>query len=169
MLMTREQLAADIETYHGMVYRFAYGCTGNRFDADDVTQDTFIRLYQYKKLFSSDEHKKAFLLRVTANLCNDMRKSAWFRKCIDLDENIPANESPECGISKDDENILQDYILKLKQKYRAVIFLHYYEDYTTAEIAKILKIPESTVTTRLSRARSQLKTQLNANKEVFCI
>ena len=169
MPMTKEQLTADIEAYHGMIYRFAYGCTGNRFDADDITQDTFVRLYQYKKLFSSDEHKKAFLLRVTANLCKDMRKSAWFRKRIDLDENIPANESPECSISKDDENTLQEYILELKQKYRAVIFLHYYEGYTTAEIAKIIKVSESTITTRLSRARNQLKTQLNANKEVFCI
>ena len=167
--MTREQLTADIETYHGMIYRFAYACTGNRFDADDITQDTFIRLYQYKKLFSSDEHKKAFLLRVTANLCKDMRKSAWFRKRIDINDNIPASESPENDISMEDENTLQEYILELKPKYRAVIFLHYYEDYSTAEIAKTLSIPESTVTTRLSRARSQLKTQLVTKKEVFCI
>jgi len=167
--LTREQLAADIETYHSMVYRFAYGCTGNRFDADDITQDAFIRLYQYKKLFSSEEHKKAFLLRVSANLCKDMRKSAWFRKRIDLNDNIPAGENSECDMSKEDENTLQEYILELKPKYRAVIFLHYYEEYTTAEIAKTLKIPESTVTTRLSRARSQLKTQIVTKKEVFCI
>jgi len=165
--MTREQLAADIEIYHSMIYRFAYGCTGNRFDADDITQDAFIRLYLYKKLFSSDEHKKAFLLRVTANLCTNMYKSAWFRKRIDLNDNIPVNENPESGISKDDEITLQNYILELKQKYRAVIFLHYYEGYTTAEIAKTLKIPESTVTTRLSRARSQLKTKIITDKEIF--
>jgi len=169
MSMTREQLAADIETYHCMIYRFAYGCTGNRFDADDITQDAFIRLYQYKKLFSSDEHKKAFLLRVTANLCKDMRKSAWFRKRIDINDNIPASESSENDISMEDENTLQEYILELKPKYRAVIFLHYYEDYSTAEIAITLNIPESTVTTRLSRARSQLKTQLVTKGEIFCI
>ena len=165
--MTREQLSADVEIYHNMIYRLAYGCTGNRFDAEDITQDTFVRFYLYKKPFSSDEHKKAFLLRVTANLCKNMHKSAWFRKRVDLNDDIPVSESPECDISKDNENTLQNYILELKQKYRAVIFLHYYEGYTTAEIAKTLKIPESTVTTRLSRARGQLKTKIVTNKEIF--
>jgi len=66
--MTREQLSADIATYHDMVYRLAFSCTGNRFDADDITQDAFMRLYMYKKSFSDDVHKKAFLIRVTTLL-----------------------------------------------------------------------------------------------------
>ena len=166
--MTREQLSADIAAYHDMVYRLAFSCTGNRFDADDITQDAFMRLYMYKKSFSDDEHKKAFLIRVTTNLFKDMRKSAWFRKRTELDESIPAKD----GIgdeNKEIESTLCDYILELKPNYRAVIYLHYYEGYTTAEIAKILKIPESTVTTRLSRAREKLKTQINGNREVFCL
>jgi len=167
--MTREQLNTDIEAYHSMVYRLAYGCTGNRFDADDITQDAFIRLYQYKKAFSNNEHKKAFLIRVTVNLCKDMQKSAWFRKRTDLSDSIPVSESSDNSLAKcEDESILQEYILELKPKYRVVIFLHYYEGYTTAEIAKILSIPESTVTTRLSRARNQLKTQLITKKEIYC-
>jgi RNA polymerase sigma-70 factor (ECF subfamily) len=101
---------------------------------------------------------------VTVNLCKDLRKSAWFRKRADLDENIPAPDSLD-----ENESVLREYIKELKPNYRAVVFLHYYEGYTTAEIAKMLRIPESTVTTRLSRARSQLKTQLITNKEVFCL
>ncbi|MDR2572235.1 MAG: RNA polymerase sigma factor [Oscillospiraceae bacterium] len=161
--MTGEQLNADITTYHNMVYRLAFGCMGNHFDADDVTQDVFIRLYRYKKAFTDDTHKKAFLIRVTVNICKDIRKSAWFRSRAEMDDNIPAAES-----ISEDESQLCEYIRSLKPNYRAVVFLHYYDGYTTAEIAKILRIPESTVTTRLSRARTNLKTQLISNKEVYC-
>ena len=168
--MDREQLNTDIETYHKMVYRLAYSCTGNRFDAEDITQDTFIRLYRYKKDFSGDDHKKAFLIRVTVNLSKDMQKSAWFRKRTELNNQIHANENPgEKLIEKENEKTLQEYILALNPKYRAVIFLHYFEDYSTAEIAKTLNIPESTVTTRLSRARGHLKTEITNMKEIYCI
>jgi len=164
--MTHEQLNADIAEYHKMVFRLAFSCMGNRFDADDVTQEVFIRLYRQKKTFSGEEHKKAFLIRVAVNICKDMQKSAWFKKRVPLDENIPADNIPD---ESKNEEILQEYIKELKPKYRAVVFLHYYEGYSTAEIAKILKTPESTITTRLSRARNYLKTQLITNKEVYCL
>ena len=166
--MTREQLNADIEAYHYMIYRLAYGCLGNRFDAEDITQEAFIRLYRYKKDFSSNEHKKAFLIRITVNLCKDMQRSAWFRKRGELPDNIQANDNPgERLMEIENETILQEYILALKPKYRAVIFLHYYEGYTTAEIAKMLGSPESTITTRLGRARNQIKTQIITNGEIY--
>jgi len=166
--MTHEQLNADIAEYHGMVFRLAFSCMGNRFDADDVTQEVFIRLYRYKKTFSGDEHKKAFLIRVTVNICKDMQKSAWFKKRVPLDENIPASNTSGEN-ENENEGILQEYINELKPKYRAVVFLHYYEGYSTSEIAKMLKTPESTITTRLSRARNYLKSQLISNKEVYCL
>jgi len=157
--MTAEQLSIDIENYHNMVYRLAFGCLGNRFDADDVTQDVFIKLYRHKKPLLCDEHKKAFLVRTTVNQCKDIHKSAWFRKRTELDESLPVHDNfDEC------EYELSEYIQKLKPHYRAVIFLHYYEGYTTSEIAKMLNVTQSTVTTRLSRARNQLKTQLITNK-----
>jgi RNA polymerase sigma-70 factor (ECF subfamily) len=155
--MTQKQLCADIDEYRVMVYRLAFACTGNHYDADDVTQDAFMRLYQYNKPFASDEHKKAFLIRMTSNLCKDIQKSAWFRKRTELDENMAASKNDDIN---DEEDALRKCILDLKPKYRSVIFLHYYEGYSTAEIAKIMHISESAVTTRLSRARSQLKTQL---------
>jgi len=161
--MTHEQLSADVSVYRSMVYRLAFGCMGNRFDADDITQEVFIKLCKNKKLFNNEEHKKAFLLRVTVNLCKNLQKSAWLRKRSDLDENIPA---ADCF--RDSENILGEYILKLKKNYRAIIHLYYYEGYSVTETAKILKISESSVTTRLNRARTQLKTQLLNDKEVLC-
>jgi RNA polymerase sigma-70 factor (ECF subfamily) len=155
--MTQKQLCADIDEYRVMVYRLAFACMGNHYDADDIAQDTFMRLYQYSKPFASDEHKKAFLIRVTTNLCKDVQKSAWFRKRSELDENIAASKIDDIN---DEEDALRKCILDLKSKYRSVIFLHYYEGYSTAQIAKIMRISESTITTRLSRARSQLKTRL---------
>jgi RNA polymerase sigma-70 factor (ECF subfamily) len=89
-----------------------------------------------------------------------MHKSAWFRKRTVLDDNLAADDC----FSKS-ENLLRDYVLRLKPNYRAVIFLFYYEGYSTAEIADILKMSDTAVTTRLSRARNQLRTELINNKE----
>jgi len=161
--MTHEQLSADITAYRSMVYRLAFGCMGNRFDADDVAQEAFIRLYKNKKIFNDEDHKKAFLLRVTVNLCKNLQKSAWLRKRTELDENIPAEDC-----FSEYEEILGDHILKLKPNYRAIIYLYYYEGYPVAEIAAILKISISAVTTRLNRARNQLKAQLINDKEALC-
>ena len=158
--MTKEELSNDVATYRQLIYRFAFSCTGNRFDADDVVQDTFLKLYQHKKSFTDEEHKKAFLLRVASNKCKDLFKSAWFRKRAPLDESIPANDC----LNKS-ENILRDYVLQLKPNYRAVIYLFYYEGYTVAKTANILKMSETAVTTRLSRAREKLKIELINNKE----
>jgi len=133
---------------------------GNRFDAEDIVQDTFLRLYQYKKPFSDEDHKKAFLLRVASNLCKDFRKSAWFNKRATLDDNTPADDC-----FSDSEGVLREYVLRLKPNYRTVIFLFYYEGYTVKEIAGILKMSETAVTTRLNRARSQLKRELAENEE----
>jgi len=160
--MTHEELNADVKTYRAVVYRLAFGCTGSRFDAEDITQEVFLKLYQHKKSFNDEEHKKAFLLRVTINLCKNLQKSAWLKKRADLDESLSYN-----GRFNENESVLRDYILGLKPNYRAVIFLFYYEGYSAAETAKLLKISESAVTTRLSRARNLLKTQLINDREVF--
>jgi len=161
--MTHEQLSADVSVYRNMVYRLAFGCTGNRFDADDIAQEVFIKLCKNKKPFNDEEHKKAFLLRVTVNLCKNLQKSAWMRKRSELDESLPAD-----NCFRDSENILGEYILKLKPKYRAIIYLYYFEEYTVTETAAIAGISESAVTTRLNRARNQLKTHLIDDKEAIC-
>jgi RNA polymerase sigma-70 factor (ECF subfamily) len=160
--MTHEQLSTDVKVYRGMVFRLAFGCTGSRFDADDVTQEVFLKLFRQEKPFNDAEHKKAFLIRVTINLCKNLQKSAWRRKRGELGEN--ASYYSNFG---DDESVLREYVLGLKPNYRAVIFLFYYEGYSVAETARLLKISESAVTTRLNRARSILKTQLTNDREVF--
>jgi len=139
---------------------------GNRHDAEDVTQEAFLRFYRHKKPFTDEEHKKAFLIRVAVNLCKDLQKSAWFRKRTGPVEEFSVSQS--LSESNVDEAFLREQILKLKPNYRAVIFLFYYEGYTAAETAKILKISETAVTTRLNRARNQLRTQLfNERNEIY--
>jgi len=158
--MTQEQFSIDVTAYHRTIFRLAFNCLGSRSDAEDIVQDTFLKLYQYKKPFNDEEHKKAFLLRTASNLCKDLLKSAWFRRRTALDENIPADND----FSKSEE-VLSEYILRLKHKYRCVIFLFYYEGYSVKEIAVILKMSETSVTTSLNRARNQLKKELSDNEE----
>jgi len=160
--MTHEQLSADVRTFRGSIYRLAFGCTGNRFDADDVAQETFLKLYECKKDFKDAEHKKAFLIRVAINLCKNLKKSSWHKNRAELDEDSPAS-----GCFNESERVLREYIMRLKPAYRAVIYLYYYEGYSAAEVAKILKITETAVTTRLDRARGQLKTLLINDEEVI--
>jgi len=155
--MTRDELTADVAAYRGMVYRLAFGCTGSSFDADDISQEVFLRLYKHKKPFNDGEHKKAFLIRITINLCKNLQKSAWVKRraAAGLDENMRTGD-----YFNETEITLREYVLQLKPKYRAVVYLFYYEGYSAAETAKILKISETAVTTRLSRARNQLRAQL---------
>ena len=168
MNLTHEQLNADVAEYRAAVFRLAFGCTGSRFDADDIAQEVFFKLYKYEKPFKDDEHKKAFILRVTVNLCKNLQKSAWFNKRTDYENYKETFKSAPDSVYyavNEQESELRETILQLNPKYRAVIYLFYYEGYTAAETAKILKISESNVTTRLNRARNQLKTQLINNKE----
>lgn len=158
--ITNEELNKAVAAYHNTVYRLAFGCMGNRFDAEDITQEAFLRFYTSREFFNGAEHEKAFLIRVTINLCKNLHKSAWFRKRAPFDETLPIS-----GGINEDESILREYILRLKPAYRAVIFLYYYEGYSVAETAKILKISEGSVKMRLNRARGQLKTSLIKDKE----
>ena len=150
--MNESSLGYYIEKYHATVFRVAYSYVKCREDSEDIAQEAFLRLYNSNAEFSTDENVKAWLIRVTANLAKDMLKSSWFKGRTELDRDIP------CESIK--EEILLDCIHRLKPEYCTVILLFYYEGYSVKEIGDILKITSSLVTTRLSRARKQLKTML---------
>lgn len=133
--------------YRDDVYRLAVNYTHNPQEAEDVCQTVFLKLLEQEKLTPGKE--KAWLMQVTANQCRSLLRSSWWKHTVSLDETVPA---PSVGM---DETI--QAVLGLPPKYRVVIYLRYYEEYTTGEIAKLLKIPASTVTTRLARGREQLK------------
>ena len=83
------EASAVIEKYSDMVYRLAYARTGSRHDADDVYQEVFLRYFRKKPVFDSEEHRRAWLLRVTVNCSNTFLSSAWHRRTVGLPEDLP--------------------------------------------------------------------------------
>ena len=127
------------------VYRVALHNTANFSDAEDVTQEVFVKLLETNKAFRDSEHLKAWLIRVTINLCRDKTKKSSRETLV---ENVFPNKPNE-----DKSEVLE--------KYRNAIYLHYYEGYTAKEIGKILDAKESTVLSWLSRGRDALRKELD--------
>lgn len=136
--------------YRDDVYRLAVNFTKNAQEAEDVSQNVFLKLMEQDDLTPGKE--KAWLMQVTANECRSLLRSAWWKRSVPLDETILAPAYQR------DETV--QVVLKLPPKYRVVLYLHYYEGYTAAEIGRLLKLPVSTVTTRLSRGREMLRDKL---------
>ena len=132
------------------VYRLALSYTRNAQEAEDVCQTVFLKLMEQEHITPGQE--KAWLMQVTANECRNLLRSSWWRKTTDLEEAMPV-PSPQYS------DVFQ-VVMGLKPKYRVVVYLRYYEEYTTQEIGQLLKISQSAVTTRLNRARRMLKEQL---------
>jgi RNA polymerase sigma-70 factor, ECF subfamily len=151
-LRTDDFIIEVIEKYSDTLLRVCFSYMKNMNDAEDLTQDVFIKLMEKKPSFQSGEHEKAWLIRVAINLCKNRLKTAWFRKTLPLDE-IAYNFTPK-------ENTVVNAVLKLPAKFRGIILLYYFEGYNIAEIAGILGQKESTIGSHLHRARKLLKTNL---------
>lgn len=151
---TPEQL---IRAHGSTVYRLAYAQTRSRHDADDVFQEVFLRVAQHRPIFDSDEHAKAWLLRVTLNCLKSHWRTAWRRHDVPLDERIPF-PAPE-------ERALDEALRQLAPKYRAAVHLFYYEGYSAEEIARMTGEKPSTIRTRLTRARAQLRDLLKGERD----
>ena len=137
------------------MYRVAYGFFGRGTDAEDVVQETFMRYMRFDGEFASDEHVKAWLIRVALNVCKDMAKSAEMaRRGASLDE------VPEPAAPAEEYDATLEVVLQLPPKYRDVVLLYYYRGYTAAEIAKMLDKPASTIRNLLSEARGMLRDRL---------
>lgn len=138
-----------IEKYSDMLIRISYSYMKNLSDAEDISQDVFIKLLEKKPSFENTEHEKAWLLRITMNLCKDKLKSAYFKKTAPL-------EGDFIHVTKEDNEIIEA-VLGLPLKYRSIVLMYYYEDYSISQVANILNLKESTVGSQLSRARKLLK------------
>lgn len=152
-----------VELYSAMLYRLAFSGTGNVCDAEDIVQTVFLKLLKYSKKFNSEEHRKAWLLKVTVNEIKLFRRSAWFRKHA-------GNELPEISDGTDiqteaENKLVYDAVMKLKQEQRMVIMLYYYYQYSSADISVMTRIKEETVRTRIKRARKKLKDILKEDFE----
>ena len=134
-----------------MLFRVCFSYMKNVAEAEDVVADVFVKLLSVNKKFDSTEHEKAWLLRASINLCKDRLKH-WWQGRVDIDE---------CDFLKSKDEISGDEtlkaILQLPERYKGVIYLYYYEGYSSAEIAQMLKKPRSTILNHLSEARKVLK------------
>lgn len=146
------------DKYIDTVYRLALSRTKSREHAEDISQDVFVKLMQNKKKFESEEHLKAWLLRVTINLTKDLFSSHWYRTTDELDENITYEATESNGV--------YDAVMALPQKYRTVIHLHYFEGYRVEEIALITNSTAGTVKSQLHRGREMLKNIMEEGEKV---
>ena len=151
---TKENKSEIIEKYFDMIYKLALSQTKDVHHAEDVTSDVFLKFMQSDKPFESEEHIKAWLIRVTINSSKSVFSSSWFRKTEPISETLAAAEVTE------EESDVYLAVMALPQKYRAVLHLFYYEDFSVAQISEYLKINESTVKSQLSRGRNLLKESL---------
>ena len=143
----------------GSVWRLALAQTGSKEDAEDVYQDVFLRLAQSATEFSSQEHLKAWLLRVAVNRCHDVARLRSRRPAVPLDS-MPFEPSDAGPLSPDEVRALWEAVGELPESMRVVIHLYYQEGYSGKEIAGLLGLEPSTVRTRLQRARAQLTISL---------
>lgn len=150
--MEHKEIVHLFETYAEDVFRLALSYLHNRQDAEDVCQSVFMKLMNYKKPLQARK-EKSWLLTCTANACKDHLKSFWRKNVVELDDSMV--------FPNDMDKDIWEAVCSLAPKYRVVVHLYYYEGYSQDEIAEILHIPRSTVQTRMSRARSQLKEVLS--------
>lgn len=147
-----QELAAS---YQGSLFAAAFNVCKNAQDAEDVVQDTFVQYYTTKKEFESEQHIRAWLMRVAVNKAKNINRTFWRRNKISIEEYMETLvfETPAA-------ETLFETVMQLPEKYRIVIHLYYYEEYAVREIALILKLSESNVKIRLSRGRAMLKETL---------
>lgn len=153
-MLTNEQFTRYAGLYADSVFRLALNYMKNSADADDITQNVFLKLLREPKAFRSDDHVRYWLVRVTVNECKKMLRAPWRRT-----ENID-DYAGKLSFAEPEHTELFHAVMALPQKYRVPIYLYYYEEYSTEEIAGMLKIPRATVCTQLRRGRELLRKNL---------
>ena len=152
----RTEVERLVETYSDLILRLSYSYLKSTEDAKDICQTVFLKLLEKPRTFASPERERAWIIRTAANICKDVLKSHWRRTTVDMDAagDVPAPQA--------EEGSLLAAVGLLPPKYRAVIYLYYYEGYAAKEIAQMLGENPATVSTRLNRGRAKLKTMLES-------
>ena len=148
----RTDIGVLVQKYKNALFAAAFSICKNPQDAEDAVQEAFIKYHSTRKEFESEEHIKAWLLRLAINQARDISRSFFRRNSVALEDYMEtlAFQSPE-------DAGLFETVMGLPEKYRVVLHLFYFEDYSVKEIASILSLTESNVKVRLSRARAMLK------------
>ena len=155
MIIDMNSLEPVYEKYKDNIFAIGFNYFKNSIEADDVVQETFFKLARSGKDFESEEHLRNWLIRVAVNECKRVSLSSWVKKKVSLEE-----YTGQIDFETKEESLVFTAVMSLPKKYRQVIHLYYYEDCSTAEIADILSISRTAVTTRLLRGREKLKQDL---------
>lgn len=153
METAQENIGQLLEDYGDMIMRIAYTYMKNQADAEDVVQDVFMQVIDKRPQFNDATHRRAWLIRATINLCKNKLNTFWQRNKCSLDSIAP----PAADDTIDTSNDVLEAVFSLPEKYRIVVYMFYYEGYTTEEIATLLAKNHATVRSHLRRARAQLK------------
>lgn len=147
--------------YGNMIYRLAFSRVQNKMDAEDITQEVFMKYIRYKEQFVNEEHIKAWLLKVTLNSSKSLFSSAWRRHYASLEEALSS------GVQMEEKSEVYYAVMQLPEKYRIVIQLYYYQELSVAEISKITGKKETTIRSQLKRARAKLQQMLKEGRYEF--
>lgn len=145
--------------YSDTVFKIAYARTNNSFDSEDIVQDVFCRYIRKKPHFESEEHEKAWFIRVALNRTYSLLTSSWFKKTAAMPDTL--------STSMEEKSEVYYAVAKLPSDMRVVVHLFYYEEYKVKEIAEILKKTESSVKSILMRARKKLAAELRTERDDF--
>lgn len=154
---TTEEMERLVDQYGTSMLRVCCGYLKNISLAQDAVQDSFLKIYKAWPGFEDAAHERAWVMRVTINVCRDMLRSSWNSR-VTLVEQYP--EIPGQTQQPQEGGRLLQEIQKLRPKYREVILLYYYQELQVREIAQILKTSRSAVSMRLVRARDTLEKAL---------
>lgn len=164
-----------MDAHGASVYRLALNQTRSPHDAEDVSQDVFLRLLRDKTNFVDDEHLKAWLLRVTINRCLEVRRSAWKRRSViggdemqkalsnSIDDD-PLDDPEARALSRLAKSPLWKAMDELPEAWRLAVHLHHIEGYSTEEIAQLTHCKAVTIRTRLHRARKRMRDALEKRR-----
>lgn len=157
-LRTEGEAERAVEQYANLVRRICFVRLNSREDSEDVFQTVFLKYLLDSSAFESAEHEKAWFIRVTVNACKDWRRKLLRHQTVPLD--VLREEAAELPL---EDRELLEVVLALPEKYRDVVYLHYYEEYSAGEIGKLLRRSENTVYTQLARARALLRDRLGGD------
>ncbi len=149
MKMTETVFLEVFEKFKNTVYAVVFNYVRNVEDAADLEQEVFLKLLSHDVEFESEEHMKAWLIRVSINLCKNHIRSRSYLSDGPLPEDLPAT-------AKEEQGELLQWVLRLPEKYRIPLHLFYYEEYSIRQIAEVTDLPEATVKIRLKRGREKL-------------
>ncbi len=151
--ITEEEILEKYNLYKNLLFQITFSYMGNKYDCEDVIQEAFIKLFYHAPEFEQDENEKRWLIRITINLCKNHIKCFWNRM------KVPMEGLEEYFCEEEEKEIMSD-IIRLPEKYKTSILLHYIVGYKISEISQMLTLSESAVKMRLKRGRDLLKIEL---------